>query len=106
MSVPSPVKDNLGIARLAYTLCVDLRNVGKPLRQDVTRHLVSIFVSELGSLALGALRKRSGVGNRTGHDAANRGGDLEDVGHGGWVDQLVLFWRSACLPPTGRVCCE
>lgn len=75
---------------VSYPLGVDLRDVGQPLRQDVTRHLVSIFVSKLSSLALGTLSKRPGICNRTCHDAADGWGDLKDVGHGGGIDQLVL----------------
>ena len=59
------------------SLGVDLADVGQSLGQDVAGHLVSILIPELGSLSLGALRKSSSIGDRTGHNATNRGRDLE-----------------------------
>ena len=61
------------------SLGVDLADVGQSLGQDVARHLVSIFVPELGSLSLSALRISPSVGDGTGHNAANRGGYLEEM---------------------------
>jgi hypothetical protein len=73
-----------------YSLRVDLADVGQSLGQHVTGHLISILVSELSSLALSTLRKRTGIRDRAGHDAANRRRDLEDVRDGRRVDQFVL----------------
>lgn len=81
-----------------HPLGVHLADVGKSLRQDIGGHLISILVSELGGLALGSLRKSSGIGDGSGDDAADGGRDLEDVGDGRRVDELVL---RVCL---ARVC--
>lgn len=62
-----------------YTLGIHLADVGQSLGQDISWHLVAIFVSEFCSLSLGTLGERSGVGNRACDDASNGGGDLEDV---------------------------
>lgn len=74
----------------AYPLRVHLADVGQSLRQDICGHLITIFVSELGSLSLCSLRKRSRIGDGPSDDATNSGRDLEDVGDGRGVNQLVL----------------
>lgn len=66
----------------SYALGVDLGDVGQSLGEDVARHLVSILVSELGSLALSPLGKCPGICDGSGHDATDGGRDLEDVGDG------------------------
>jgi hypothetical protein len=63
-----------------YTLGIHLADVGQSLGQDVSRHLVTVFVSELCSFSLSTLRKCSGIRNRACDDASDGGGDLEDVG--------------------------
>lgn len=62
-----------------YTLGVHLADVGQSLGQDISWHLVAIFVPELCSFSLGTLGEGSGIGNRACDDASDRGGDLEDV---------------------------
>lgn len=62
-----------------HSLGVNLANVGQSLGEDVGRHLVSKLVAELGSLALGSLGKRSGIGNGASDYATHRGRNLEDV---------------------------
>ena len=80
--------------RIAYSLRVDLVDVGQSLCQHVARHLVSVLVPELGSFASRTVNRCSGVGNGAGHDAADRWRDLEDMGDGGGIDEFVL-WMSA-----------
>lgn len=77
--------------RVSYALGVDLGDVGQPFGHNVARHLVAVLVFELGSLALGTLRERPGICDGTGHDATNGGRDLENVGHGGGINELVLI---------------
>jgi hypothetical protein len=74
----------------AYPLGVHLADVGQPLGQGITRHLVAVLVPELSCLGLRTLGEGAGVGDGSGNDAANRGGQLEDVGDGGGIDELVL----------------
>ena len=54
-----------------YALSVDLGDIGQSLGEDVAWHFIAVLVSELGSLALCALREGSGVGNGACHDAAD-----------------------------------
>lgn len=54
-----------------YALSVDLGDIGQSLGKNVARHLVAVLVSELGSLALCALGKGSGVGDGACHDTAD-----------------------------------
>jgi len=74
-----------------HPLRVDLADVGQALGQDVGGHLIAKLVPELGGLALGSLRERPSIGNGACDDAADRGGDLEDVRDGRRVDELVLW---------------
>lgn len=87
----------------SYALSVDLGDVGEPLCQDVTWHLIAILVSELGSFTLGTLSECPCIGDGARHNAANGRGDLEDVRHGGRVDQFVLARGSALIE---RRCCR
>lgn len=54
-----------------YALSVDLGDIGQSLGKNVAWHLVAVLVSELGSLALSALREGSGVGDGACHDTAD-----------------------------------
>ena len=76
--------------RQPYSLGVDLADVGQSLGQDVAGHLVAELVAELSSFALSTLGKGASIRDGARHDAADRGGDLEDVGHGRGVDQFIL----------------
>ena len=55
------------------SLGVDLADISQSLGQDVGRHLVSILVSEFGSLSLSTLRKSPSVGDGPSHDATDGG---------------------------------
>lgn len=84
-------------------MCVDLVDVGKSLGEHIARHLVAVLVPELGGLCAGTGDSGARVGDAAGHDAANVGGELEDVGDGGGVEELVLFHYSAgCVPKDVR----
>lgn len=72
-------------------LCVHLVDVGKSLCKNITRHFISEFVLELRSLALCSSNLCSTVGYRASYDTSNRWGNLEDMGYGGWFNELVLY---------------
>lgn len=63
-----------------HSLGVNLSNVCQSLGQDIARHLVAVLVSELGRLSSCPVHRGSCVGDRASHDAADRGGQLVDVG--------------------------
>ena len=96
-------------------LGVDLVNVGNSPGEMIDSHVISVLVLELGGLLsrpgdLGVgislkterekkrvrrLKSATNVGdirltNHAGHDTANVRGDLEEMGHGGGIQQLVL----------------
>jgi len=83
-----------------YPLRVNLADVCKALGHGISWHLVTKLVAELSGLALGSLGESSGIGDGSGDDAADGGRELENVGDGGWVDELVLVdgqslgWKS------------
>lgn len=96
-----------------YALRVDLVDVCEALREHVARHLVAVLVSELSGFGAGTGYGGAGVGDAAGHDAADGGGEREDVGDGGGVEELVLCLQSASFPAgwkigrrTGTFFCE
>jgi hypothetical protein len=78
---------------MTYALCVDLADVGYPLGQHVAGHLIAIFVAELGGLTPGSAHRGPRICNRPRHYTSNRRREPEDMGHGGGVDELVLYLR-------------
>ena len=48
-------------------------------------------MSELGGFGLSPLGEGTSVGDGAGHDASHRGGNLEDVGDGRRINELVLL---------------
>lgn len=73
-----------------YPLSVDLANVRQTLGDGIRGHLIPKLVSEVGSFGLCPCCECSCVGDRSCDDAADCLGDLEDVGDGGGVHELVL----------------
>ena len=69
---------------------VHLVDVGKPLGENITGHLVAKLVSEFRGLTTGTGDKGTGVGDGTSHDTSDIWGEVEDVGDGCRVDELVL----------------
>lgn len=101
VSMPARLEGVSPPQSLPYPLGVDLADVGQPLGHDVAGHLVAVLVPELSSLRLRALGEGTSVGDGSGDDAADRRGELEDVGDGGGIDELVL-WRGQGQGPVGE----
>jgi hypothetical protein len=73
-----------------YTLRVDLVDVRQPLGKNIARHLVAIFVSELCRLRATSSDGSASIRDGSGHYAADIWREVEDVGDGGGVEELVL----------------
>jgi hypothetical protein len=85
MSWPLDISEVLAL-RNAYSLGIDLADIGQPLGKNIAGHLIPILVLELGCLPLRPLSERSGVRYGARHDTANRRRELEDVRHRRRVD--------------------
>jgi len=77
------------------SLCINLVDIGHSLRQDVARHLVSVFVFKFGGFSASAVHTRSGICYGASHDTADRRRNFEDVGDGRRINQSVLGDRQA-----------
>ena len=77
-------------AELAYSLSINLTNIGQTLCQSISGHLISIFVSEFRSLSLSSLSKCPGISDGASDDASNGGRDLENMRYGGGIDEFIL----------------
>lgn len=82
---------------MPYPLCIDLADVGQSLREHITRHFISKLVFELSSFASCTVDRGSAVSDRAGDYAANGRGDLENMGYGRRVDQLILRFEYRML---------
>lgn len=70
-------------------MCVDLGDVCEALGQNITGHLVTVLVSELGSFTTRSHDRSSCICDGTGHDTADGWRESVDVGDGRGVDELV-----------------
>jgi len=58
---------------IAYTLCVNLTDVGNTFSQYVAGHLVAVLVAELGCLAPSPAHGGASISNGARHNTADRG---------------------------------
>ena len=72
-------------------LRINLVNVGQSLCQNITRHLITKFVSEFSSLSTSTVDRCSGICYGSGHDTADGRRKLEDVRNRAGIDQFILY---------------
>lgn len=75
----------------AYSLRIHLIDVRQTFCENITRYLITIFVSELCRLSPCSAHGSSSVRYRPSHHATNGWGELEDMGDRRGVNQLVLI---------------